>query len=96
LGASLAAGADPASIWFKALDRANDIHAERAVQRAFGEWADADSVAAHIAYGIDVFCTGDAGKSNAGASILDPTNRQWLHGTYGVKFMTIQELAASL
>jgi hypothetical protein len=97
LGARLAAaGDDPATIWFKALASATNIHDERAVQRAFSEWADGDSIASHVAYSIDVFCTSDRGGSNAGASVLDNDNRQWLTTTYGIRFMSIEELAAAL
>jgi hypothetical protein len=65
------------------------------VQRAIAEWADADSVASHIGFGIDIFCSDDKGKSTGGApSILDPTHRAWLTATYGMKFVTLSELAA--
>ena len=87
---------DSQSPWFRSLDRAGDIHEEREVERAFGEWADGDSIAAHVAYGIDVFCSNDVGKSNPGGSILDQANRAWLSETYGVRFATLEELAASL
>lgn len=95
LGQTMAAS-DPASAWFSCLDQAVDIHQERAVERAFGEWADADSIASHVAYGLDIFCSADVGNSNASQSVLDATNRAWLTQTYGVKFMTFEELAASL
>lgn len=87
---------DPADAWFSALDKAKDIHQQRAIERAFGEWADADAIASHIAYGIDVFCSEDIGNSNATNSIFDITNRAWLAATYGVKFMTFDELFSSL
>ena len=87
---------DIESLWFRSLDRAGDIHEKREVQRAFAEWADGDSIAAHVAYGIDVFCSDDVGKSNAAGSILDHVNRAWLSKTYGVRFATLEELAASL
>ena len=87
---------DSQTPWFRSLDRAGDIHEEREVERAFGEWADGDSIAAHVAYGIDVFCSDDVGKSNAGGSVLDRANRAWLSETYGVRFATLEELAASL
>lgn len=87
---------DPELTWFKALDTAPDIHQQRAIERAFAEWADGDAVAAHIAYGIDIFCSADVGNSNATNSVLDPQNRAWLTSTYGVKFMTFEDLAASL
>jgi hypothetical protein len=87
---------DPTSIWFRSLDKAGDIHEKRAVERAFGEWADGDSVASHVAYGLDAFCSADVGNSNATNSVLDPVNRAWLTATYGVRFMTFEDLAASL
>lgn len=96
LGSKLATAGNPQATWFRALDAAKDLHEKRAVQRSFREWADGDSIAAHIAYGIDIFCTEDKGNSNAGKSVLDPDNREWLSNTYKVNFMTIEELANSL
>ena len=84
------------SPWFRFLDQATDIHQQRAVERAFGEWADGDSIAAHIAYGLDVFCSDDVGKSNVTNSIFDSINRGWLTRIYGVQFMTFKELASNL
>ena len=49
--------------WFNALGAANDVHEKREVARAVAEWADADSIAAHYAYGNDFFCTLDAAKA---------------------------------
>lgn len=88
--------ADPAETWFNALDNTTDIHEQRAIERAFSEWADADSIAAHIAYGLDVFCSNDVGNSNVKNSVLDDANRAWLTSKYGVKFMSFDELLASL
>lgn len=87
---------DPEGAWFEALTKAKDIHEQRKIERAFAEWADADSIASHIAYGIDVFCSNDVGNSNATNSILDVNNRKWLTQTYGVKFMTFDDLLAAL
>ena len=87
---------DPQQTWFKALDKASDVHQQRAIERAFAEWADGDAIAAHIAYGIDIFCSADVGNSNVTNSVLDPTNRAWLTSTYEVQFMTFEDLAASL
>lgn len=64
--------------------------------RAVAEWADGDSVASHIAYGNDFFCTQDQGKSAGGSSVFDPSNREWLAITYKVRFATVGELASSL
>lgn len=87
---------DPKGVWFESLDLAADIHEQRAVERAFSEWADGDAIASHIAYGIDIFCTADIGNSNASASILDSTNREWLSCTYDVQFMNLKELASKI
>ncbi|MCY1550708.1 hypothetical protein D9M68_869800 [compost metagenome] len=80
--------------WFKSLSRASGIAEERAVQRAVAEWADGDSIAAHIGYGIDYFCTGDEGKSSGTASVFTTANRTWLTTTYGTRFITMTDLAA--
>lgn len=82
--------------WFHSLKRAKDVHEENAVKRAIAEWADADSVAAHVGYGIDLFCTGDAGKSAGTVSVHDAGNRAWLLAAHGVRFVTVPELAAML
>lgn len=95
LGLGLATG-DPQGTWFNALTKAKDIHEQRKIERAFAEWADADSIASHIAYGISVFCSNDVGNSNATNSILDVENRTWLTQTYGVQFMTFDDLLAAL
>ena len=80
--------------WFQSLQRAADVHEVNAVNRAVAEWADGDSIAAHIGYGLDHFCTGDEGKSSGAASVFDVANRAWLAATYGVKFVTMTQLAA--
>jgi hypothetical protein len=64
--------------------------------RAVAEWSDGDSVAAHVAYSNDVFCTEDQGKGAIGGSILDADNRMWLSATYNVKFATITELTTQI
>ena len=87
---------DPECVWFRALDRATDCHEKRAVEKAFAEWADGDSLAVHVAYGLDIFCTHDKGKSAGPNSVLDPQHRAWLTGTYGVCFSTLDELVARL
>ena len=79
--------------WFRSVLRAKDIHEQRQVQRAVAEWADADSIAAHIGYAIDLFCTEDRGKGTGTPSILDEDNRAWLEATYAIKFVTLSELA---
>jgi hypothetical protein len=86
-------------LWLQGLKRAKDAHEAGQVKRAVREWADADSIAAHIGDQIDLFCTGDWGRgaNRAGAaSVFDPINRAWLNETYGVRFVSLSELAAML
>ena len=81
--------------WLQALRRAQDESERKKVQRAVAEWADADSIAAHVGYGIDLFCSEDKGKSTGGQlSVLDETNRAWLTSAFGVNFVSLAELAA--
>lgn len=93
LAAKLTVGDEP---WYRALLRATDVHTQRAIQRAFGEWADGDSIASHVAYGMDVFCTDDMGRSAGAPSVLDTTTRAWLTLAYNVRFMNVEELADEL
>ncbi len=94
LAGKFATRANAQEPWFESLKRARDVHEVNAVIRAVAEWADGDSVAAHIGYGIDYFCTGDEGKSSGAASVFDVTNRAWLAATFGVRFITMTQLAA--
>jgi hypothetical protein len=85
-------GAVLRSLQEKAGGRAEDIE-EKEFARAVAEWADGDSVAAHVAYSNDTFCTEDQGRSAGGKSIFDEENRRWLSHTYDVRFATVAELA---
>jgi hypothetical protein len=82
--------------WLQGLRRAVTKDECRKVQRAVAEWADAESIASHIGYKIDLFCTLDeaARARRAGStSIFDQANRAWLIAIYGVRIVSISELA---
>lgn len=81
--------------WFEGLASALSSQEQTAVADAVGEWADGDSVATHIGYGNEFFCTRDRAVA-AGKSILNVANRQWLSSEYGVVFVDIEELAAKI
>jgi hypothetical protein len=82
-------------LWFLGLRRVRNDEERRSVQKAVAEWADADSIASHVGYGIDFLCSEDLGRSTGGVrSVFDPVNRTWLTSTYGVRFVTLTELAA--
>lgn len=69
-----------------------DERAERKLVKACAEWADGELVAAHVAYENEILCTNDRGRQ-AGKSIFNAENRQWLAERYGVRFLTVEELA---
>jgi hypothetical protein len=75
------------------LGRPRTLAEQRQINRAIAEWADGDSVAAHYGYGIDLFCSEDFGKGASNPSVLDPANRAWLTTTFGIRFVTLGELA---
>ncbi len=82
-------------LWLQGLRRAQATK-QKKVTQAVAEWADGDSIAAHVGYGNDFFCTHDQGKGGGGPLAFDAVNRAWLTATYGVSFVTISELAARI
>ncbi|WPG39210.1 hypothetical protein [Variovorax sp. EBFNA2] len=87
--------AAPNEPWFEGLARA-PASEDGPIAKAVAEWADADSVAAHVANGNALFCTNDAAVAAGVASTFAAPNRQWLEVDYGVKFVSPSELAAHL
>ena len=81
--------------WFELLDddRFFNDDERKEIAAAVGEWVDGDNVAAHIAYGNDLFCTEDKAGNNR-PSVMNADNRAWLGATYGVRFATARELHA--
>jgi hypothetical protein len=96
IGERIKARTGSTGAWYMALSDAQDDQGRREIENAVAEWADGDSIAAHVAYGIDVFCSEDRGQSAGTPSIFDEENRAWLQETYGVRILSVQELAAEL
>ena len=84
--------------WFELLndDRYFNADERKELAAAVAEWVDGDNVAAHVAYGNDVFCTEDVAGKGRPYIVNDPDNRAWLSSTYGVRFATAAELQAML
>jgi hypothetical protein len=82
--------------WLQCVKRAKNAQERRKVELVVNEWADAASIASHIGYDIDLFCTKDCGHRAGGTSILNAVNKAWLEQTYGVKFVTLTDLAAMI
>jgi hypothetical protein len=78
------------TLWFAGLPR---VDGTKKVKQAIAEWADGDAVAAHYGFGIDLFCTRDRSRNTSGPSVLDENNRSWLQSEYGIKFVSLDELA---
>lgn len=96
LAARFALRANIAEPWFRSLDRAVNDAENIEVHKAIAEWSDGDSVAAHIGYANDYFCTLDEGKSAGASSVFDSANRSWLQSTYGIEIVSPADLAAKL
>lgn len=77
--------ASPTEPWFEGLTKAPSSE-DTAIAKAVAEWADADSVAAHVANGNTYFCTNDIAVAAGTASTFSASNRQWLEAEYGVQF----------
>lgn len=84
--------AAPNEPWFHGLSSAPSTE-DGAVAKAVAEWADSDSVAAHVANGNAFFCTNDSALAAGVASTFSASNRVWLTADYHVKFLTPTELA---
>jgi hypothetical protein len=84
-------------LWFEGLRRAQSNRERDQISRAIAEWADGDSVATHYGHGIDLFCTEDRAAQNAGRpSVFDEINKAWLQREYGIRFVSLGELAEML
>ncbi|WP_052572953.1 hypothetical protein [Haloferula sp. BvORR071] len=79
-------------VWYEALKHASKNDAAAAI----GEWSDGDSIATHIGYGLDYFCTRDEAKSAGSKSVFSASNRAALTGQFGIKFITPAELLSLL
>jgi hypothetical protein len=77
--------------WLRGIKIAPDLERTK-VADAVGEWADGDSVAAHIAYRNDYFCSRDFNRNGSGESILSDKNRKWLFERYKVRFINMDDL----
>jgi hypothetical protein len=62
------------------------------ISKALAEWADGDSIAAHVGYRNDYFCTHDEGMSAGPSSVFSPKNKTILKSKFGVNFITLLEL----
>ncbi len=80
-------------LWLQGLGRASTPSERKRVARVVAEWADGDSIAAHYGFGIELFCSEDFGRSGNGHSVLDDNNRRWLSESFGIRFVTLAELA---
>ena len=96
LGLKFSQRAGHSEWWFAGLKRIQGPHERGEVNRAIAEWADGESIIAHIGYGFDLFCTNDNAKRGNVPSIFAPDNKAWLSSAYGVTFVTLEELAAKL
>jgi len=63
---------------------------------AVAEWSDGDSIALHIVYGLDYFCTYDEGKNAGRNSAFCNTVYEHLNRKFGFKKIMSRELLAMI
>jgi hypothetical protein len=80
-----------AEFWLDGLQAA-PASEQKNIEKAIAEWSDADSVAAHIAYGNDIFCTRDQAKSAGSKSVFHASNITRLREKYGFLCQKPEEL----
>ncbi len=66
---------------------------DKAIASAVAEWADGDTISAHVAYGNQYVCTRDSAKAAGQNSVFSPNNRVWLEKEYGIQFISPEGLA---
>ncbi|MDD5670063.1 MAG: hypothetical protein PHN49_00310 [Candidatus Omnitrophica bacterium] len=77
--------------WLQGIKNA-PANREDDIIKAIAEWADGDSVAAHIAYKNKYFCTEDKGRNEKITSVLSKTGKELFASKYGIIFVTPTEL----
>ncbi|MEH6784401.1 MAG: hypothetical protein V7688_11000 [Alcanivorax jadensis] len=75
--------------WFINVASNLDLLGEKAIRKRFGDWADADALAAHYAYGNDLFCTADNASGAGARSILSRANREKLREDLGIRVVSL-------
>jgi hypothetical protein len=75
--------------WISQLPASED----KPIAKAVAEWADGDSVAAHIGIGADYFCTRDGAKGAGKSSILSSGKVDTLRREFNFQKVTPAELA---
>jgi len=65
---------------------------QKKLSAAIAEWSDGDSVALHIVYGLDYFCTNDEGRSSGQNSALGKNVCKSLNLKFGFRKLNPEEL----
>jgi hypothetical protein len=65
---------------------------DKGIASAIAEWADGDTVSAHVAYENHYLCTRDVGKGSIDNSVFSKAHRAWLERDYGIAFVTPDDL----
>jgi hypothetical protein len=69
---------------------------DKAIAKAVAEWADGDSIATHIGYGGDYFCTNDQGGNAGTNSVMHPDNILALRTQFNLDVVSPEELLRML
>lgn len=80
-----------ATNWLKAIEIAPTSEA-KAIAKAVAEWADGDSIAIHLAYKNDLFCTKDNAKGAGQNSVMASKHIEYLAKIFNLKKVSPEEL----
>jgi len=77
----------------KIIQRISDSK-KKVFAKSVAEWVDGDSIAAHYAYGNNIFCTEDRGKSAGSKSVFSANNLSKIKERYKIEVLSINEVLA--
>lgn len=78
--------------WFINVAQNSPVLGEKAIMKGVSDWADADALAAHYAYGNDIFGTDDKASGAGSRSVLSRPHRDKLKGDLGIRIMNLDDL----
>jgi len=69
-----------------------DAYNTKVFAKLIAEWVDGDSIAAHYAFGNDIFCTEDQAKSTGQKSVFSQCNVAHIKNKFGINILSIDEV----
>lgn len=71
----------------------SEVNYSKSFHKAVAEWVDGESLAAHYAYGNDIFCTNDRGRNAGQRSIFNPKILKKVSKKFNLNILSSHELS---